>query len=197
MHSRRRVLALAAAAVAGCSGTDDTEDATGTSASGSDDASSTDENGLAVTTGAFADGGSIPERYTFDGADVSPPFTFERIPSGADTVAVRCIDGDAGGFVHWLCWNVPADRDGLPEGVPQAGTVSKLDGAQQGTNGFGELGYRGPKPPAGAGPHTYTFTFFAVDGSLDLDPGADLSAFGDALEGHVVGEVVYSGRYER
>ncbi|RCW58674.1 YbhB/YbcL family Raf kinase inhibitor-like protein [Halanaerobium sp. ST460_2HS_T2] len=53
---------------------------------------------------AFEDGGFIPEEYTADGRDISPPLIIENVPSDAKTLAVIVDDPDApnGNFTHWL-----------------------------------------------------------------------------------------------
>lgn len=152
---------------------------------------------LVVRPEAFDPGGTIPERYTGVGEDVSPPLTVESVPSAAATLALVVDDPDAGGFLHWLIWNVPADRSSIPEGVPRRETVESLGGARQGTNDFGEVGYRGPLPPADDGPHTYRFTASAVDTTLEVAAGADRAALESALDGHTLDTVQFSGEFDR
>ncbi|MFB6230374.1 MAG: YbhB/YbcL family Raf kinase inhibitor-like protein [Salinibacter sp.] len=40
---------------------------------------------------------------------------------------------------------------------------------KEGTNDVGDVGYGGPCPPAGDGPHRYFFRLYALDSVLDLD----------------------------
>ncbi|MFB6141015.1 MAG: YbhB/YbcL family Raf kinase inhibitor-like protein [Halosimplex sp.] len=216
MVTRRRYLVTAGVlAVAGCAsepeGTSTADGAetdgvgetpgateTGGATGGSPEPAETDEaEPLVVSSSAFEDGGTIPKKYTGAGEDVSPPLTVESVPEGASTLAVVLEDPDANGYVHWLIWNVPADRTEIPEGVPQTETVDSLGGARQGTNNFGEIGYRGPLPPKGDGPHTYRFTVYAVDGTLDLAAGAGRGKLGSALEGRVVDRYRFTAEFER
>ncbi|KXA91005.1 hypothetical protein AKJ64_05035, partial [candidate division MSBL1 archaeon SCGC-AAA259E17] len=124
----------------------------------------------------------------------SPPL---RI-SGADgeTLAITMTDPDAGGFVHWLIWNIPGDTENIPGGIPQSGIVKSLEGAVQGKNGFGELGYRGPKPPKGE-KHEYRFTLYSLDRRLDLNAGVRKDELLEAMEGHVIQRQVLTGTYKR
>lgn len=196
VHSRRAVLSgLATAALAGCSsgGGDGTASPTAT---GADSAPS---GGLSVASPAFDDGGPIPERYTGDGADASPPLSVGDVPSDAAALALVVDDPDAPDppFTHWLCWAIPPDVGEIPEELPQTERVESLGGALQGTNDFGDLGYRGPLPPSGDGPHRYRFTVSALASGLDLDPGARRGAVDEALAGSVLEAGRLVGAYER
>lgn len=121
------------------------------------------------------------------------------VPENAETLALVCDDPDAPGgtFVHWLLWNVPGETDGLDEDVPPDEEVSGLDGARQGMNDFGNIGYDGPAPPEGDGPHTYRFTVYAVEMTLELAAGAERGALEDPLDGSTLGSGRLSGEYER
>jgi hypothetical protein len=148
---------------------------------------------------AFAEGASIPTAHTCDGVDRSPPITVADLPSAADSIALIVDDPDAPGatFTHWLLWNVPADTASIPEGIEPGPTVNNLGGARQGENDFGAVGYRGPCPPAGDGPHTYRFTAFAVPGTLSVQPGASRRTLTDALAAESIGSAQFTGEYER
>jgi len=206
MVSRREfALVTCGVLLAGCSSessdataTDTTENQAGATGTADATATGTEQTDpLTVSTTAFDDGGSIPERHTGVGEDVSPPLTVESVPADAGTLAVVLDDPDANNYLHWLLWNIPADREGIPEGVPQTETVDALDGARQGTNDFGELGYRGPLPPTDDGPHTYRFTTLAADTTLYVEPGAGRDALESALDGHVVGRHRFTGEFGR
>ena len=206
MPTRRRYLVAAvSAALAGCGFTVEertvTGDSGGTPTGGGPSTGSTRTGSpatpLTVSTSAFEDGETIPSEYTGAGADRSPPLTVESVPEDGETLALVVDDPDANGFVHWLLWNVPATVDEIPADVPQGETVPALDGARQGTNGFGELGYRGPLPPEGDGPHTYRFTMSAVSTTLDLDAGAERGALESALAENVLDTHRITGEFER
>ncbi|MEF8806905.1 YbhB/YbcL family Raf kinase inhibitor-like protein [Natronomonas sp.] len=156
--------------------------------------------GPSVSSPAFDAGATIPTKYTCDGEDVSPPLRIRGTQDAVESLALVVDDPDAPSetsFVHWLLWNVPPDTEEIPEDIPQEQTVAALDGAAQGTNDFGEIGYRGPCPPADDGPHTYRFTVLALDTMLDLDPGADRETFQSEADPHVRGETTISADYER
>lgn len=153
---------------------------------------------MRLTSPEFEDGARIPQRFTCEGDDVSPPLVIDGIPDGAQSIALIVDDADAprGSFDHWLIWNVPARLSTLPEAIPTERIVPGLGPAAQGRNDFGEIGYRGPCPPRGR-EHTYRFRVYAVDGVIHLDPGADRDALERALEGHILAEAELTGRYGR
>ncbi|MFP4372585.1 MAG: YbhB/YbcL family Raf kinase inhibitor-like protein [Halanaerobium sp.] len=150
-----------------------------------------------VIKSAFEDGGFIPEEYTADGRDISPPLIIENIPAEAETLAVIVDDPDApaGTFTHWLIWNIPADLSQISKNIERKENVKGLNGASQGKNDFNELGYRGPAPPSGV--HTYRFYVYALDAQLDLEAGADKETLLKAMEGHVLQKAVLKGEYAR
>lgn len=199
MQTRRstlRALGLAGAtALAGCGG----GDAPTTTAAGGPAPGTGTAEAFTLTSEAFGDGEPIPERYTADGADVSPPVSVSGVGTSAETLALVVDDPDAPGgtFVHWLLWNLPADRTTVPEDVPGDETVAALGGARQGTNGFGTVGYRGPAPPAGDDPHTYRFTAYAVDTTLSLAAGAERAGLESALADSVLVTARLTGEYGR
>ncbi len=41
------------------------------------------------------------------------------------------------------------------------------------------------------------FSLYALDGQLSLDPGASKQQVLDAMEGHVLGEALLAGSYQR
>ena len=75
---------------------------------------------IPLSSSAFADQKPIPTKYSGDGADVSPPLAWDKLPSGTRELARVCDDPDAPSaepWVHWVIYNVPADARGLPEGI--------------------------------------------------------------------------------
>jgi Raf kinase inhibitor-like YbhB/YbcL family protein len=70
------------------------------------------------------------------------------------------------------------------------------DGAQQGKNDFGKVGYGGPAPPKGK-PHRYFFKLYALDTMLDLPAGATRDQLLAAMKGHTLAEGQVMGTYQR
>ena len=153
------------------------------------------EKSLRIESAAFTEGGLIPERYTCDGADVSPPLSWTSVPAGTGSLALIADDPDAPGktWVHWVLFDLPAESKGLPENVP--GEKAPAAGGKQGRNDFGKIGYGGPCPPGGT--HRYFFKLYALDSRLDLEPGASKQELLRVMEGHVLAEGQLMGKYRR
>jgi Raf kinase inhibitor-like YbhB/YbcL family protein len=144
-----------------------------------------------VSSPAFADGAAIPTRFACDGEGISPEVDWSGAPAATQALALTVIDPDAGGFVHWLAYDIPAASTGsLAENVGTAGGTPP-----QGANGRGQAGYTGPCPPSGT--HHYVFTLYALDRTLGLTgtpSRADLEA---AMKGHVLAMTVLTGTYKQ
>ncbi|HEX6197299.1 MAG TPA: YbhB/YbcL family Raf kinase inhibitor-like protein [Jiangellaceae bacterium] len=177
-----------AATVAACIST-----ACGDDASSSEPTRATQEGtmNLIVASAAFEDGETVPQQYTCDGADVSPPLEVSGVPSEASELALIMEDPDAPGgtFVHWVLWGIGASVTSLPEGgVP--------DGAVHGSTDFGRNEYGGPCPPPGE-PHRYIFNVYALSGTPDVEPGASADDLRAAFESLVLAEGSLIGLYGR
>jgi hypothetical protein len=154
---------------------------------------------IQVVSDALGADGGIDLRHSAYGDNLSPPLRWTPV-EGARDYALILEDPDAPTarpFVHWLIWNIPADITTLPEGVAAEPHPPALSGALQGRNGAGSVGYHGPQPPAGSGVHHYHFQIFALDGPLDLGPGADIAALTRAMDGHVLADGELIGTYEQ
>ena len=143
---------------------------------------------------AFPDGGSIPQLHACEGADLSPALEWAGEPSDTRSFALIVDDPDAPGgtWNHWLLYDLSASVHALAQGYKHG----RL--GVSGTNDFGKLGYNGPCPPKGHGPHRYFFRLTALDvAALGVKAGAKRAELHEALKGHVLAEATYMGRYER
>lgn len=144
-----------------------------------------------LTSTAFAEGGSIPRKFTCDGENVSPSLQWEGAPNDTASFALIVDDPDARGFVHWVVFNMTGSQSGaLPEAV-SAGT----DAPPQGTNDFGRIGWGGPCPPSGS--HRYRFTLLALDDVLPIANAGRADDVRNAAEGHVLDQAVLEASYTR
>jgi Raf kinase inhibitor-like YbhB/YbcL family protein len=154
---------------------------------------------IRLTSTAFAEGGMIPKTYTCDGEGKSPPLAWADVPSSARTLVLLCDDPDApgGNFSHWVVFNIPRSVTSLDEGLAKTKTVTTAPGVAlvHGLNDFGVVGYGGPCPPFGT--HRYFFRLYAVDGRLDLAPGASRDTVLETIEEHIVAEGRLMGKYAR
>lgn len=149
-----------------------------------------------ITSSAFAEGQPIPPKCTCAGPNVSPPLTWTNAPAGTKSFALIADDPDApmGTWVHWVIYNVPPTVNSLAEDTPQVPELP--DGAKQGVNDFGKIGYGGPCPPRGK-PHHYHFKLYALDTLLPLKSGATKRELLRAMDGHVLGEGQLIGTFQR
>lgn len=160
-------------------------------------ATETDEGAdFSVTSDVFKEGELIPPHFTCDGEDVSPALSWEGAPSETRSFALIMDDPDAPGgtFNHWLIYNMDTGGRSLPENVEKAERPANGASGLQGQNHFGDIGYRGPCPPEGE-THRYEFRLYAVDGLIDMGPGASRQDVLDALEGHLLGVTILTGTY--
>jgi Raf kinase inhibitor-like YbhB/YbcL family protein len=103
-------------------------------------------------------------------------------------------DTARGVFTHWVLFDLPAETRSLQESLPK---TERLDnGAVQGRNDAGRVGYQGPCPPAG-NPHRYRFHLYALDATLGLAPSASKSDVLAAMQGHVLADFELVGLYSR
>ena len=153
---------------------------------------------LTLTSSAFAEGASIPSRFTCDGdRSVSPALSIAGVPEGTKSLALIMDDPDVpkalhadGVFDHWVLFNIPADTREIPEGT-SVGVA--------GANGAGKNAYTGPCPPPQYEPseHRYVFKLYALDSELALQQGATKADVEKAMEGHIVAQAQLVGRYKR
>ena len=152
---------------------------------------------MTLTSTAFADGERIPELYTCDGADISPPLRWFGAPAGVRSFAVLCDDPDAPGgtWTHWAAFDIAASVAGLRESYPKG---ARVDDVRQAVTDFGRPGYGGPCPPPGHGVHHYNFRVLALDVErLDLPDGARFDDVANATRAHVLAEAELVGTYSR
>jgi Raf kinase inhibitor-like YbhB/YbcL family protein len=136
----------------------------------------------------------IDVRFTCDsaggesGEGLSPALSWSGIPAEATNLAVVVTDLSADGFVHWVVAGIDPGVTGLGEGEAPAGGI-------QGSNGFGEVGWGGPCPPAGTGEHEYLVQLHALDRDLGLAPGFDGEEAIPEIEASSIATVSVVGRY--
>jgi Raf kinase inhibitor-like YbhB/YbcL family protein len=137
---------------------------------------------LFISSPSFDQGEHIPEEFTCDDLNISPPLEIRGIPGDARSLAIVMEDPDAPGgiFDHWLVWNIPP-TDTIPENT-QPGL--------EGRNSSGKIGYMGPCPPSGT--HRYFFKVYAVDMLVEVEKGADKTKLDYVLKDHVLayGELI-------
>ena len=145
---------------------------------------------LKLKSPAFEPQGSIPSKYTCDGQGINPPLQISEVPEGAQSLVLIIDDPDAPrcDWVHWLLWNITPQTSQIPENsVPQNAVQGKTD--------FGRSEYGGPCPPSGT--HRYQFKLYALDTVLDLPSKARKKDLEEAMQGHILDQVMLVGLYSK
>ena len=153
---------------------------------------------LVIESAAFHAGGSIPQSYTCEGDDVSPPLTWRGAPSGTRSFAIIVDDPDAPDpkapkmtWVHWVVYNVPANTHSLAEGASHA----LPHGARTGRNDWKRSGYQGPCPPIGR--HRYFHKLYALDTELPDLHEPTKPQLETAMKGHILAHAELVGTYQK
>lgn len=152
---------------------------------------------MQLTSSAFHQGGTIPRKFTCDGDNTSPEFSWRDAPEQTKSFALIMHDPDApraGGFTHWVLYNIPANIASLEPNMPKDKQHITGTGVQ-GKNDAGKLGYMGPCPPSGS--HRYFVRLYAIDTELQLPPGATHDQVRMAMRDHVLEEAELMGTYSR
>lgn len=145
-------------------------------------------NELELTSPAFGEGESIPDKYGKANENVNPPLSISGVPEASQSLTLIMDDPDApnGTFTHWLVWNVPPDIGEIREDWNPPERVI------QGENDFGTTGYEGPQPP---NEHTYRFKLYALEGTLDLESSTSKRALGEAMVGQILAQTQLTGTF--
>ena len=142
---------------------------------------------MKITSPAFAHNTMIPQKYTCQGADISPPLTISTLPEGTVSLALIVDDPDAPRktWDHWLIWNIKPTREIKEDSAPGI----------QGKNSWGRQDYGGPCPPSGT--HRYFFKLYALDSAIGLPAGANKAALEAAMDGHILEQAESIGLYQK
>ena len=159
---------------------------------------------MSLTTTAWADGGTIPAKYTQAGAQVSPPLAWSNVPEGVQSFVLIMRDADAAigngtdDVLHWMLWNIPAATRSLPEAVPQGNELTDKTRQISASGPY----YRGPGAPAAGPVHHYVFELYALDGTIDVpaigqSPPLTRAAVEEAMAGKIRAKGSLVGLFKR
>ena len=136
---------------------------------------------ISLTSSTFIDGGPIPQVHSgkrAGGANLSPELAWNALPVAARGLLLVVEDLDVPApkpFVHCLAWIDSSELDEANH-VPEGG----LSGSETATGvtvfrSTAALGYYGPEPLKGHGPHRYAFQLFGfTEATLTSPEGASL-----------------------
>jgi len=121
---------------------------------------------FSISSSAFERNGAIPAEYTCAGKGVSPPLSWEKVPSGAAELVLFVIDdtssGSSGG-IRWIVGGIDPKSTGVAAGqTPPGGIV--------GTNTAGKAAYSAICPAHGKS-DTIEFVMYALKKTIPLSPG--------------------------
>jgi Raf kinase inhibitor-like YbhB/YbcL family protein len=120
-----------------------------------------------LTSSDFQPSGTIPVQFTCEGDDISPELSCRDAPPETESFVLTMRDPDApkaGGFTHWVVYNIPASVRNIERNAPKQPVAAGL--VLQGKNDGGEIGYMGPCPPSGR--HRYFARLFALNTELTV-----------------------------
>lgn len=138
----------------------------------------------------FREGERIPSKYTCDGKEVNPPLEFIDVSENAKSLVLIVDDLDSPSkiFTHWILWNISPNAISIKENsIPQ--------GAREGRNDFGNIGYGGPCPNSGE--HRYRFRLFALDAIINDAQGSRKNEIESAIKGHIIDKTILTGTYSK
>jgi len=149
---------------------------------------------MKLVSSAFDDGAAIPRRFTCDGENLSPPLQWSGAPAGTLSFALLCDDPDApaGIWHHWAAYDIPP---AVTELAVDAAQNAKL---KQAVNDFRKVGYGGPCPPHGHGPHHYHVRLLALStAQLRAKANASCRDIEREARKYTIAEAILVGWYER
>ncbi len=146
-----------------------------------------------ITSPGFQDGGPLSQKNEFNqfgctGSNIAPELDWKNVPAGTKSFVMLMSDYDApiaGGFHHWIVYNIPAG-------------VRQLEGNHpftEGTTSFGFTGYGGPCPPATGEIHHYLFLLYAINIAHVGGQGLKFGEVVSAIRGHVLGATSIIGTF--
>ena len=146
---------------------------------------------MILTSSAFENGGTIPQKYGYKNKNLSIPLKISKIPEGTKSLALIMDDPDAMGavgkvWVHWILWNISPDTKEILENyIPENSIEGKTD--------FDEIGYGGPAPPDKE--HTYIFKLYALDETLNLKKDSTKEKIEESMKQHILDEAKLEGKF--
>ncbi len=157
--------------------------------------------GMTITSPAFEDGGTMPDRYTQDGESLFPPLRWEGVPAEARSLALLVEDADAPfprPLVHAVLHSIPPTLSGIPEGGVAIRQLRPSPlGFKAGRNSVARPGWMAPSPIPGHGPHRYAFQLLALDTMPSFSSPPGRGQFLRAMRAHLLAAARLVGVYQR
>jgi hypothetical protein len=163
-------------------------------------------SGFTLSSAEIPNGSTIKNAQVFNnlgctGGNQAPSLSWSGVPAGTKSLVLQMYDPDAptdSGFWHWSVFNIPPTQTtiGLGDGNGGGGLPG---GGTQAVNDYGNVGYGGPCPPAGAAAHHYQFTLYAVSvpdlTAAGLSGGATGALVGFATRANATAQAQFTATY--
>ena len=149
-----------------------------------------------LTSPSFDNDDFMPAAFTCERDNQSPDLKWSGLPKKTQSLALVVEDKDSPfkDYTHWVIFNLFPTADGLSGSLAHLGVLP--NGALQGLNDYGGIGWSGPCPPRGEN-HRYRFTLYALDIVLDLKPECKKDQLLSAIKKHILAKTSLTGRYKR
>jgi Raf kinase inhibitor-like YbhB/YbcL family protein len=127
----------------------------------------TETTSLKLRSSAFKSGGEIPEKYTCDGNEASPPLTISGVPKGAKELVLFLDDLDGTptatntttDWNHWVVTNISVKKGNFRDyRIPTRAVAGLNDSSESNYDPICPPGEKGDREK-----HNYQFTLYAVD----------------------------------
>jgi Raf kinase inhibitor-like YbhB/YbcL family protein len=145
---------------------------------------------MKLSSSEFENQREIPKIHRFDyGQNINPPFKFTKIPQKAKSLALIIEDIDNPTIcLNWVLWNISPSTKGIKIGKIPLGAIV-------GRNFLDSNSYYGFCPLQGR--HNYSFTLFALDSMIELDPSASVSELFNEIYSHILEKAELTGYCEK
>jgi hypothetical protein len=146
----------------------------------------------------FAPGEHMPVSSAGKGVgdNVSPELEWTGAPAATVELVLIIEDPDVPlkqPIVHLSLAGIPPRIESIAEGALDEGAGA----LGTGLGSFDRVGYAGPRPIPGHGPHAYVFQLYALGEALGLPVGAKPEVIVAAMAGKVIARGRLDGIYER
>ncbi|MBU0906804.1 MAG: YbhB/YbcL family Raf kinase inhibitor-like protein [Nanoarchaeota archaeon] len=154
------------------------------------DQNTTANGTLKLISPGFNNNDRIPQKYTCQGENISPPLEISGIPKRTKSLVLTLEDPDAPlkTWTHWIVYNLPPENISLAEN-------SLPEEAMQGENSWEESNYGGPCPPSGE--HHYILNLYALDKTLEFSRTPKKSDIESSMRNHVLDHAQLTGIYSK
>jgi Raf kinase inhibitor-like YbhB/YbcL family protein len=122
----------------------------------------------------------LPQSYTCHGAGINPPLDWSGAPTGTKSFALVVDDSSAPitPFIYWLVFDIGPGTTDIQEDSLPTGALQAMNSAHTAT-------YDPPCPRGHS--HSYRFTVYALNTTLNLANGASLEAVVTAIAAATIG----------